>query len=470
MSKSATTNNTTKRYDGEGTVNQRKDGRWEYRVSLGKVNGKYAYKSFYAATERELKKLIKQYNSDRQKYLCEADKTPFWQHAEHWMRVYKFPNLRGNSIDRLETTYEVHIKPVLGFLPLSQINSDDIQMLINAKAQELSYSYIKKIYEFLNGFFKYAKQRGIITTNPCDAVIVPKEEHVAVKTREIDILTPKEISKLYAFNNKILKNDNHFYKHVPAYLFLLNTGIRCGEAIALEWSDIDFENRICRINKNFTLVKSRDKNWNAGKRQKLVSETKTPAGVREIPLNDRAVEMLEQIQNYNRKRGIETPYVISTDSGAQISERSLFQSLEYALGAAEIHHIGLHGLRHPYVKHTTKIFSLRLMDFQAQAYPDARRKTRGACQLLRVGQSRSPVRPLCNRKRFSCLPPQSKMSWILYAISMRLSGYTSTRSISNSASSVVSVSASKIALDASLGLSCRACSSCFFFACANTAA
>ena len=132
--------------------------------------------------------------------------------------------------------------------------------------------------------------------------------------------------------------------------------------------------------------------------------------------------------------------------------------------------ITLHMLRHPYVKHTTKIFSLRLMDFQAQAYPDARRKTRGACQLHRGGQSRSPVRPLCNRKQLSCLLPQSKMSWILYAISMRLSGYTSTRSISSSASSVVSVSASKIALDASLRLSCRACSSCFCFACANTAA
>ena len=158
----------------------------------------------------------------------------------------------------------------------------------------------------------------------------------------------KILNCLKADYDKIFKNDNQFYKHVPAYLFLLNTGIRCGEAIALEWSDIDFENRICRINKNFTLVKSRDKNWNAGKRQKLVSETKTAAGVREIPLNDRAVEMLEQIQKYNRKRGIETPYVISTDSGAQISERSLFQSLEYALGAAEIHHIGLHGLRHTF--------------------------------------------------------------------------------------------------------------------------
>lgn len=132
--------------------------------------------------------------------------------------------------------------------------------------------------------------------------------------------------------------------------------------------------------------------------------------------------------------------------------------------------IRFHDLRHPYVKHTTKIFSLRLMEFQAQAYPDARRKTRGACQLLRGGQSKSLVRLLCNRKQFSYLPPQAKMSWILYAISMRLSGYTSTRPISNSASSVVSVSASKSALDASLRLSCRACSSCFCFACANTAA
>lgn len=61
----------------------------------------------------------------------------------------------------------------------------------------------------------------------------------------------------------------------------------------------------------------------------------------------------------------------------------------------------IHDFMHPYVKHTTKIFSLRLMDFQAQAYPDARRKTRGACQLHRGGQSQSPVRPLCNRKQFS---------------------------------------------------------------------
>ena len=176
--------------------------------------------------------------------------------------------------------------------------------------------------------------------------------------------------------------------------------------------------------------------------------------------------LCEEMEDYIKSLYAAEP----TDRIFPVTKSYLHREMDRVAKAAGVKRIRIHDLRHPYVKHTTKIFSLRLMDFQAQAYPDARRKTRGACQLLRVGQSRSPVRPLCNRKRFSCLPPQSKMSWILYAISMRLSGYTSTRSISSSASSVVSVSASKIALDASMRLSCRACSSCFCFACANTAA
>ena len=40
---------------------------------------------------------------------------------------------------------------------------------------------------------------------------------------------------------------------------------------------------------------------------------------------------------------------------------------EKILKAIGVEHIRFHDLRHPYVKPTTKIFSLRLMDFQAQA-------------------------------------------------------------------------------------------------------
>ena len=351
MKKPNTTANTAtkaKRYDGEGTIRVREDGRWEYRISLGLVEGKYKYKSFYAKSEKELKKLIKQYQENRKKYVMEADKTPLSVYAWKWIKLYKFPNLRGNSRDRLESTYVNHIDPKLGSIPVNQISSDDVQMLINEKAQELSLSYIKKIYQFLNALFNHLECNQIVAMNPCKSVILPKEEHVAVKRKETEILSSKEIERLYQFSDQIRNSGNRFYKHLPAYIFILNTGLRCGEAIALEWSDIDFEKRECRVTKNFTLVKQRDKEENPGKRQKLVSETKTAAGRRTIPLNDKAVEALHQIQSYNEQMHIDTTHVISTETGERISERSLFRSLDYALGAIGAHHIGVHGLRHTF--------------------------------------------------------------------------------------------------------------------------
>ena len=94
-------------------------------------------------------------------------------------------------------------------------------------------------------------------------------------------------------------------------------------------------------------------------------------------------------------------FVCTDQEGKLIRPNFVTEHFDWLLTKYGLKHIRFHDLRHPYVKHTTKIFSLRLMDSQAQAYPDARRKTRGACQLHRGGQNRSSVRPLCNRKRFS---------------------------------------------------------------------
>ena len=238
-----------------------------------------------------------------------------------------------------------------------------------------------------------------------------------------------------------------------AFEILYWCGIREGELLALTPADFDLDKGLLSITKSYQRINGKD----------VITDPKTPKSVRVVQMPD---FLTEEIRDY-----LKSLYKVKpTDRIFEVTKYYLHHEMDRGAKEAGVKRIRIHDLRHPYVKHTTKIFSLRLMNFQAQAYPDARRKTRGACQLHRGGQSQSPVRPLCNRKQLSCLLPQSKMSWILYAISMRLSGYTSTRSISSSASSVVSVSASKIALDASLRLSCRACSSCFCFACANTAA
>ena len=265
------------------------------------------------------------------------------------------------------------------------------------------------------------------------------------------ILTDEQLERFV----EIIREDAVWYDF---FYTELTTGLRRGEICGLQWRDFDADDgrlKICRA-------------VHEERGGKLTTwDTKTSAGARTITLPPSTVELLRE-----RKKSALTEWIFPHPWKPEqpTHPSTAYDRLKALLKRAELPDIRFHGLHHPYVKHTTKIFSLRLMNFQAQAYPDAQRKTRGACQLHRGEQSRSSVRPLCNRKQFPCLSPQSKISRILYAISMRLSGYTSTRSISSSASSVVSVSASKIALDASLRLSCRACSSCFCFACANTAA
>ena len=266
-----------------------------------------------------------------------------------------------------------------------------------------------------------------------------------------------------------IAKDDPFYLMYYVDFF---TGLRESELIGLTWDCIDFAKGTIRVYRQFVRIAS------GPDKGKMMYTPLKNGKERTITLTITALNVLREAKRKQNEMHLragsswhnEYNMIFTRSNGMFVRFKTLyvhFKAIVKRMGRPEVR---FHDVRHPYVKHTTKIFSLRLMDFQAQAYPDARRKTRGACQLHRVGQSRSPVRPLCNRKRFSCLPPQSKMSWILYAISMRLSGYTSTRSISSSASSVVSVSASKIALDASLRLSCRACSSCFCFSCANTAA
>ena len=377
---------------------------------------------------------------------------------DRWLTEYKAGTVRPGTLKSYRCYIEYYIKPQLGDKQISLISQQDIQRMYRRLKTEgrihehpemnhqLSDSMVRHIHSTLHAALKDAVQAHVIPRNPTEGTTAPKPNYKPKR-----ILTRAELDAFLA----VVEQDEVWRDFFQTELM---TGLRRGEICGLQWGDFDEDTgtlKVCR-----TLHSQR-------KGEYTVGETKTNQGMRTIILPHSVTEILRR-----RKADAISQWIFPDPVKPEnpVDPNAAYRRMKTLLQRAGLPSIRFHDLRHPYVKHTTKIFSLRLMDFQAQAYTDARRKTRGACQLLRVGQSRSPVRPLCNRKRFSCLPPQSKMSWILYAISMRLSGYTSTRSISSSASSVVSVSASKIALDASLRLSCRACSSCFCFACANTAA
>ena len=380
---------------------------------------------------------------------------PFGDWMEHWYETHSRPAARPGTRRIYEGYLRLYIRPGLGHIPLNRLTAKDMQQFFvwlktEGRADQsdgetgLADSQLRNIHSLCRRALEQAVSENLIPRNPASGCKLPP-----ARKGEMNVLSRESMQKLL-----IQAKEEKYYE-----LFLLEfaTGLRLGELTALQWEDLNLTTGELRISKQAVVIGS----------EVVVTEPKTKAAVRTLLLPPKVLEVFREYRKRNVSRWL-FPSPKKEDS--PLLPSVVRQRLHRMLDHAGCERMRFHDLRHPYVKHTTKIFSLRLMDFQAQAYPDARRKTRGACQLLRVGQSQSPVRPLCNRKQLSCLLPQSKMSWILYAISMRLSGYTSTRSISSSASSVVSVSASKIALDASLRLSCRACSSCFFFACANTAA
>ena len=451
-----------RRANGEGNIRKRKDGRWEGRYTAGydPETGKRLIKNVLGKTQAEVKEKLKIAISESQRLdVSKAGTYTVASWVKTWYEVYAEPRIRPNTKAYYTNYIENHIVPGIGSVPLDKLTTIQIQRLYNnlqksgrvqrknfpeLKDKSLSPRVVRGVHTLLHNCLEQAVAEHLLLTNPAQGCKLPQLEK-----KEMKIL-PQEKIGMYL-------TEAERRGLLAAFYLELTTGLRRGELLALQWTDLDVESKTLSITKQVNRING----------ELVVSPPKTRNSVRTLALPQQAVDLLIA----EHKKHPRNPYLFpSPKTGTMYDPDAFRRTHDKILKAIGAEHIRFHDLRHPYVKHTTKIFSLRLMDFQAQAYPDARRKTRGACQLLRVGQSQSPVRPLCNRKRFSWLPPQSKMSWILYAISIRLSGYTSTRSISSSASSVVSVSASKIALDASLRLSCRACSSCFCFACANTAA
>ena len=400
-----------KRANGEGNIRKRKDGRWEGRYTAGydEKTGKRITKSVLGKTQAEVKeKLAKAVAEAETVDVRRADEYTLGTWLQTWYELYAKPQLRFSTAEYYRRGIELHITPRIGDIPLKKLTGRDLQWLYKdlqehgrlreaqkGKQPGLSDSTIRGIHTMLHNALDRAVKERLIVRNPADDCVPPK-----IPKYEMKILPPEQIkSYLTAADQRGV---------LPMFYLELISGLRKGELVALQWSDLDIEN------KTISVSKQAGRN-NAGEPD--ITRPKTENSIRKISIPQDAVDLLVA----KHQKHPSNPWMFpSPKTGEMNHPDSVVNIHKKILKDAGLEHLRFHDLRHPYVKHTTKIFSLRLMDFQAQAYPDARRKTRGACQLLRVGQSRSPVRPLCNRKRFSCLPPQSKMSWILYAISMRL--------------------------------------------------
>lgn len=161
----------TNRHYGEGSIYQRKDGRWvaKYR---DEAMAKPQY--LYGSTEAEVRRKLRDWKKQTARGLTACKKVFFRDYADNWFYTFKQHSVENSSFDRYESIYLHHIKPVLGDIQIASIRSEEIQNLLVAKSKTLSYSVVKKINFLLSELFQYAHSEGDIAKNPMRNVKMPK--------------------------------------------------------------------------------------------------------------------------------------------------------------------------------------------------------------------------------------------------------------------------------------------------------
>jgi len=246
-----------KRKKGDGLVRERSDGKWEARLT---VNGRS--KSFYGSSEREVKKKLKEFKSKLAGGIIQHKSMTFIEFAELWLERKRL-EVKEQSYFRLLDTVRVHIEPIIGFYMIDKVDANLIQEeLINKKCKLLSYSSVKKIYDSLNAYYKYARSMGYVSTNPVDLVLMPQktnrifEKYSNEQTSNLEVLSNDEVQRLVKIANTKYSSGKDVFPNGKIFVLMLYTGLRRGEACALKWSNFDETQGTLSISS--TIIETRD--------------------------------------------------------------------------------------------------------------------------------------------------------------------------------------------------------------------
>lgn len=333
-----------RREKGMGTVYQRPNGTWCGRIDEGiGTDGKKKYKYFSGKTQNEVKRKIREYIQNGTP--IEKKTTTVEEYILNWAKLYKKGSIKDSSYDAIEKTIRNQIIPYIGSIQLQQLTSDDIQRLITDLKEKHGYSHstVKKVYDCLNQVLTHATIKDDITKNPILLVNMPEKRNFAQK--EIKFFNREESAAIIEEATRVYSNGKPIYVYGDAYILMLNTGIRMGEAIGLEKTDWDSENKTLHIRRNVQSVFKRDNDGERiGGKQLVYNTTKTYSADRVLPLNKNATEAIVRLcEKYP-----DCPYVIADTKQNIVPPERLERTFYYMLKNLNFEKTGVHSLRHTF--------------------------------------------------------------------------------------------------------------------------
>lgn len=260
-------------------ITQRPDGRYMARFQ-------YKGEQYTLYHKTSVKQLVKDMNN--MKYELEHGlyasakkvKVDDWYNA--WMNEYKAHTVKKSTFDLYDTYYNIYIKNILGKKIIQDLKPIHIQKLYNDMAKRgLKENTIKKVNTIICSMLQQAVKNEMIFKNPCVSVDIPKTE----KT-EKQILSAEQQDEFLQF----IRSSNRWKKYHTLFTVALGTGMRIGELLALNWSDIDYNEKTIEINKTLQYLYNKEKK----KYEYVMQIPKTKTSKRIIPLLDSLAFLLKK--------------------------------------------------------------------------------------------------------------------------------------------------------------------------------
>lgn len=246
-----------------------------------------------------------------------------------WLECYVKTSVKERTYDQYAKIAKARLIPEFGNYVLDDISPLTVQRYISILLEKgnyktrmgLSANTVNLIITVLQGSMKMAHSLGLTPEYKMDKLKRPR-----AREKQVSCFSPLEQKAIEqaAMSDKRCK--------IIGVIICLYTGLRVRELLALEWTDINFQDM------ELTVSKTCYDNGNS----RIVTEPKTESSVRVVPLPSQLIPILEQCKLQSADK-----YVIS-DKGRYVSVRSYQRSFELLLSKLDISHRGFHALRHTF--------------------------------------------------------------------------------------------------------------------------
>ena len=242
------------------------------------------------------------------------------------------PTLHPNTFKDYAQVIRDHINPSVGLIRLKDLDQDHIQEFYSIKLDNgTSPTRVRYIHAVLNRALNLAVRWGYIDRNPAKFVNKPKQLR-------------KEMNTLSAEQVRIFLVKSRGSRYGPLFYLAVTTGLRKGEILGLRWSDIDWESRSLRIQRQLQRVHGEGL---------IFSKPKSRSGRRLIMLGSTTTQKLQDHKRYQQmqiqdagKEWEALDLVFPESNGSPTKPRKVTRHFKTILLEADLPNIRFHDLRH----------------------------------------------------------------------------------------------------------------------------